>query len=187
MEVEEPEPGMMRTQDRPQTGWEDLDDVFEKGVRMPIPCRPGLSCISHAVQVALEKRQQAVAAGDATGEVRAWKLFLLLPFMLRRPIGEGRVRKEELSTRFDKFSDGQWGASSQMKLSVRSIESERPQVPRQETAETRGKAACQKTHMGEVSRARQYLTGAALAPRNDQTPQELQRRRDQEVVRPFVT
>ena len=39
--------------------------------------------------------------------------------------------------------------------------------------------------MGEVSRARQYLTGAALAPGNDQTLQELQRRRDQEVVRPL--
>ena len=83
------------------------------GVRMPIPCRPGLSCkgrFRHAVRVALEKRQLAVAVGDATGEVCAWKLFLLLPFMLlRRPVGEGRVGKEELSTRFDKFSEGQWG------------------------------------------------------------------------------
>ena len=58
-------------------------------------------------------------------------------------------------------------------------------VPRQETAETRGKAACQKIRMGEVSRARQHLTGATLAPGNDQTLQELQRRRDQEVVRPL--
>ena len=63
------------------------------------------------------QRQQAVAVGDATGEVRAWKLFLLLAFMLlHRPVGEGRVGKEELSNRFDKVSDGQWG-SSQMKLS----------------------------------------------------------------------
>ena len=119
-----------------------------------------------------------------TGEVRAWKLFLLLPFMLlRRPIGQGRVGKEELSIRFDKFSDGQWGLLAHEAL--KSIESERPRMPRQETAETRGKTACQKIRMGEVSRARQYLTGATLAPGNDQTLQELQRRRDQEVVRPL--
>ena len=114
MEVEEPEPGVMRTQDRPQTGWEDLDDVclrrvFECQFRVVQGCPAFLKGrFRHAVRVALEKRQQVVA-GDTTGEVRAWKLFLLLPFtLLRRPIGEGQVGKEELSTRFDKFSDCQW-------------------------------------------------------------------------------
>ena len=96
MEVEEPEPGM-RTQDRPQTGEEDLDDVclrrvFECRFHV-VHCCPAFfkGRFRHAVRVALETRQQAVAVGDATAEVRAWKLF---PFMLlRRPVGEGTSRE----------------------------------------------------------------------------------------------
>ena len=57
--------------------------VFEKGVRMLIPCRPGLSCISQKkVQTCFSRgfgKTSAVAVGDATGEGHAWKLFLLLP------------------------------------------------------------------------------------------------------------
>ena len=68
MEVEEPEPGVMRTQDRPQTGWEDLDDVclrrvFECRFRVVQGCPAFLrGRFRHAVRVALEKRQQEVAA-----------------------------------------------------------------------------------------------------------------------------
>ena len=37
----------------------------------------------------------------------AWKLFLLLPFMLlRRPLGRGRIGKSELTRRFDSFGAG---------------------------------------------------------------------------------
>ena len=104
----------MRTQARPQTGWEDLDDVclrrvFECRFRVLRGCPAFLKGrFRHAFRVALEKRQSAAAVGDATGEVRAWKLFLLLPFMLlRRPVGEGRVGKEGLSTRFGRLLEGQ--------------------------------------------------------------------------------
>ena len=58
--------------------------------------------------------------------------------------------------------------------------------------EERGKAARQKAQLGEITRARQCLTGAALAPGNDETFNELQGKRPQEVqqlpehVRNFV-
>ena len=61
-----------------------------------------------AARVALEARHNAVHNNDHTMEVRAWKLFLLLPFMLlRKARGVGKVGKDELSRRFDKFSEGQ--------------------------------------------------------------------------------
>ena len=42
-------------------------------------------------------------------EVRAWKLFFLLPFMLlRKGRGVGKVGTDELSRRFDNFSEGLW-------------------------------------------------------------------------------
>ena len=50
--------------------------------------------------------------------------------------------------------------------------------------ETRAKTACQRVRMGEVSRARQCLTGAALAPGTTETLAELQNKRPQEVLRP---
>ena len=45
----------------------------------------------------------------------------------------------------------------------------------------RADAACRKVQMGEVSRARQCLTGAALAPGSEATFTEMQSRRPQEV------
>ena len=49
--------------------------------------------------------------------------------------------------------------------------------------EERGKAARQKAQLGEITRARQCLTGTALAPGNDETFNELQGKRPQEVQR----
>ena len=61
-----------------------------------------------------------------------------------------------------------------------------PVKPRSEgalSAKQRGQKAAQKVLMGEITRARQCLTGAPLAPGNDDTFNELQRKRPQEVVR----
>ena len=44
----------------------------------------------------------------------------------------------------------------------------------------RGKAAQNRVERGQVFRARQELTGASLAPRNEDTVKELQRKRLQE-------
>ena len=61
-----------------------------------------------------------------------------------------------------------------------------PVKPRSEaplSSEHRGEKAAQKVWLGEITCARQCLTGAPLAPGNDNTFNELQRKRPQEVVR----
>ena len=50
-------------------------------------------------------------------------------------------------------------------------------------AERRALAACRKVQAGEVTRARQCLTGATVAPSTDETFRALQSRRPQEVQR----
>ena len=57
---------------------------------------------------------------------------------------------------------------------------QRPVTSEVEEQRRRGKAAQNRVELGQVSRARQELTGASLAPRNEDTMQELQRKRPQE-------
>ena len=130
--------------------------------------------------MALEARH-AVHNNDHTMEVRAWKLFFLLPFLLlRKARGVG---KDELSRRFDKFSEGQW--RTLFEEARRAVQMDCPRVASM-TPERMAQAACQKVRLGEVSRARQCLTGAALAPGNEDTFRALQDRRTQQVVRPLT-
>ena len=118
-------------------------------------------------------------------ECRAWKLFLLLPFMLlRRPLGRGRIGKSELTRRFDSFGAGRWDELLK-EAEAESSHSGTARVPRETTAEQNAKMACQKIRLGEVSRLKQCLTGAALAPGTAETFQNLQNKRPQEVVRPL--
>ena len=118
-----------------------------------------------------------------TKETQSWKLFCLLPFwLLRRPQSKGRVGKAELTKRFEQFDNGQWAKLHE--------EAERcvlgfPQRHHTMTNEERARAAEQCVQEGEVSRARQCLTGAALAPGTDATFQEMQRRRPQALARPL--
>ena len=56
-------------------------------------------------------------------------------------------------------------------------------TPIEDSLERRAEAAYQKVKLGEVSRARQCLTGAALAPGTDATFNMMQNRRPQEVIR----
>ena len=136
--------------------------------------------------MALEALQIAVSS-DETKECRAWKLFLLLPFMLlRRPMGRGRMGKSELMMkRFDSFAAGKWDELLK-EAETETSHSSTAGVPREMSIEQRAKMACQKTRMGEISWARQCLTGATLAPRTEETFQNLQNRRPQEVVRPLA-
>ena len=136
-----------------------------------------------AVRVALEARQEAAHGGDAEQECRAWKLFLLLPFLLlRRTTGQGRVGKAELFSRFEKFAAGQWEVLYQE--ASEATRADKPRVPVELTEVKRAQAACHKVRLGEVSRARQCLTGAALAEGTDHTFRLLQDRRPQVVSRP---
>ena len=134
------------------------------------------------LRMALEARSNAVQVHDRVMETRAWKLFCLLPYLLlRRPLGEQRVSKAELNSRFDDCAEGRLNALlRQMMTNVQeSLGRSTAMNP-----ETRAKTACQRVRMGEVSRARQCLTGAALAPGTRETLAELQNTRSQEVLRP---
>ena len=105
----EPQRGVQSPQ-RQETNCEVLDsvdvhEVFEMRFRVLQSCPHHLrGRFQHAARCALEARHQAVRAGDRVMELRAWKLFCLLPFWLfQRPQGQGRVGKAELCDRFDKF------------------------------------------------------------------------------------
>ena len=123
-------------------------------------------------------------AGDDVKEIRSWKMFCLLPFMLlRRPAGQGRVGKAELCRRFDQFSEGQWRRLHEEGFRHIRSESTRRTVSELPSNEQRGQAALQKVRLGEVSRARQCLVGAALAPGTEETLAEMQNKRPQVVFR----
>ena len=118
---------------------------------------------------------------DAVGEGRGWKLFcLLLVWLLRRGAGTHRVPKEELFRRFDLFTQGSWTDlmhQAQPSLNQRRV------APLVNDDHRRAEAACRKVQLGEVSCARQCVTGAILAPGTDTTLTEMQSKRPQEVLR----
>ena len=159
------------------TLWQMLDDidgdtVYHTRFNVLQSCPVHLKGrFRQATRTALEARHQAALAEDATQEIRVWKLFCVLPFwLLRRPHGGGRVGKVELSKRFDDFAAGSW---TQLH---RNAELDTPSPSRKHTTmtiEEKGRAVEQRVRMGEVSRARQCLTGAAVAPGNDTTFQDM--------------
>ena len=119
-------------------------------------------------------------AGDIMAEKRAsdWCRCLL-----HRPRGCGSVGRDELALRADRFARGQWFElleDAQSHVPVRP--GSNPQDQTQENAR-RGRAAQSRVERGQVSRARQELTGAALAPKTAETLRELQEKRPVAQVR----
>ena len=104
--------------------------------------------------------------GDTVGEERAWKAFALIPLMiLHRPKGVGSVGKQELLERANKFARGQWvelmeGARQSSSSTFLGKPTEGDDELRR-----RGLNACNRVKQGQVSRSRQELVGAALAPK----------------------
>ena len=121
------------------------------------------------MKVAMEAVHTAVEQRDPSTEARGWGLFSLWPFwLLRKPPSQGRVGKSELSERFEAFTRGHWGALHL--AAIRDASQTRvPETSGHQTPEQRARAACQKVRVGEVSRARQCLTGACLAPKCEET------------------
>ena len=79
------------------------------------------------------------------------------------------------------FANGRW--NDLIRQAVEEVSRSRPHrlvTSEVEEQRRRGKAAQNRVERGQVSRARQELTGASLAPRNEDTMQELQRKRPQE-------
>ena len=94
-----------------------------------------------ACRVALEALHVAVLEHNETRELRAWKLFSVLPFwLLFRPGSQGRVGRDELLRRFNLFKEGHWDRLHADATQVP------PHLPSQRilTPEQRAKAACQK-------------------------------------------
>ena len=172
------------------SSWDDVDGmcferVYDSRFRVLQSCPHHLrGRFRKACRQVLERRHEGVQAGDDVKETRSWKMFCLLPFMLlRRPAGEGRVGKAELCRRFDQFSEGQWKRLYEEGFrDIRSENTRRP-VSTLQSNEQRGQAALQKVRLGEVSRARQCLVGAALAPGTEETLAEMQNKRPQVVFR----
>ena len=160
----------------------NLTEVFERKFNVLQNCPHHVrGRFRHASRQALEARSDAVH--NDVGENRAWKLFCLLLFFLRGGRNE-RVSKAELCHRFRHV--WRWRVGNLFDEAIVST----PTVPLQahgtsstDTVEQRAKVALSKVQMGEVSRARQCLTGATIAAGTDATLQEMQSRRPQGVVR----
>ena len=59
--------------------------------------------------IALSERLRAKWENDVDGEIRAWKLFVLIPSMLlHRPRGAGSVGRSELAQWFEDYQQGRW-------------------------------------------------------------------------------
>ena len=150
----------------------------------------------HALTFALKQRRHAREQGDVEHEVLAWRLAGLLPVVLfHKTHGKNGVPMPTLHKRFEDFTQGRWTVLLQDALSS-AVTGKRASAADVSSAEhdnkRRAAAAERSVRLGEVSRARQCLTGAALAPGTDETFRGLQERRPKESgelgddVRSFV-
>ena len=175
------------------TLWEQVDsfsleDVFLRRVPMLKTCPHSMGGrLWECFPMALTERHRATMESDELVEIRAWELFALVPtLLLQRPRMTGAVGRSELSHRAEEFARGHWRALIEAALRDSPAQSRgRPERREAEERERRGKAAQARVQRGQVSRARQELTGAALAPKNEATLQELRARRPQEQVQPI--
>jgi len=117
---------------------------------------------------------RAGAQGDAEllaraelGVERCWALVLLLErLLLRTTATRGRAGEREFEERFRKFWSGEWDA---LLAEIAPRAPPRPRAPSTPTLDERGEAARHHCHLGEVSRARSRLDGAAIAPGDETT------------------
>ena len=160
--------------------WEELDrfsmEIFRTRVPMLKSCPHFLrGRLRESFQVALREKHRAKMVQNEQVEIRAWKLFGLVPLMLmHRPRGTGAVDRSELCHRVDEFARGH--CSKLVNDALRNCPHQAsPRAERSELEEQvrRGKAAQERVHCGQVSRARQELIGATLGPKNAATLQEL--------------
>ena len=121
-----------------------------------------------AMRFSMEEVLRSKRVHDIEAEVRAWKLFLMLPRMLLfRPTRGGKVSKGHLMERLDLFSNGQWAQliarSSQISQEVVSISTRRRRRETGSDLERRAARAEQLAALGELSAGRQALEVRTLA------------------------
>ena len=133
---------------------------------------------------ALRERQRARLVQDSQAEERAWKLFGLVPVMLsHRPRGTGSVGKDEVMSRADNFARGRWSEllnSARETYEFRSVNKEKNDA---QELQRRGRATLGRVRQGQLSKARNELPGADLAPKTLDTLAQLQERRPQVRVK----
>ena len=83
----------------------------------------------------------------------------------------------------DLFNNGQWSELVNDVVAQQCRESQANQYAQEDEQVKRGMAAQSKIQLGQVSRVRQALTGAELAPKTEETFQLLQGRRPQAQIR----
>ena len=134
--------------------------------------------------IALSERLRAKLENDVDGEIRAWKLFVLIPsVLLHRPRGAGSVGRSELAQWFEDYQQGRWADLVRRGLGTVDEHRSKSHSTDESEEQRRGRAALKRVQQGQVSRARQELTGAPLAPRDENTLNELRRRRPQGRLR----
>ena len=155
----------------PPESWEQLDEVDvvlgKNSHDKELSTFSSRDVLRQCWAVALRERHRARQVHDNAAEERAWKLFGLVPVMLlHRPRGSGSVGRDELAQRADDFARGHWIALlHNARLSVVEGRGRIAKSKAQEQAR-RGRAALSRVQQGQVSRARQELTGADLAQRH---------------------
>ena len=111
----------------------------------------------------------------------SWKLLLLIPRMLLRPTAvAGSEGKRIFSARMDRFERGDWeGLLREARGETNLKDAPRKRDELQE--------AVAMVRIGELSRARMFLTSAGLAPGNNDTLAELRdpALRPRELTRPL--
>ena len=154
--------------------WESLDtidckELFLKKISMLKSCPSFLrgklrECFSFAL------RQRGKTAGDDQAELRGWKLFAVIPVvLLHKTHGIGSVGRDEFAHRVEDFTSGRW---TQLMAQAKQHSHQEWRVQAHTTEEDqqqRSMASMAKIRMGQVSGARQCLTGASLAPKTDDT------------------
>ena len=137
-------------------------------------------CWNHALRERCRARQE----GDFVAEVRAWKLFCLVPMMiLYKPRSVGSVGRDELAKRIQDFEEGRWVQLLEAAFDFEQAVRRSSQCTEEEQMVRRGQAAQSRVERGQVSRARHELTGAPLAPKNEETLAQLRRQRPQEQIK----
>ncbi|MEC7231521.1 MAG: hypothetical protein VXW31_01135, partial [Planctomycetota bacterium] len=157
----------------PRQAWEamaalDYDGELEYHVpTLREPPRFFRTTLRRAYAVSLRERAR-------TGSAASWALFdLTSRMLLRRTQHQGKRGEAEFHERAARFFAGDWQELLTEARAQAVTRHPRRQLSPEEEARRRRAQACQQVRMGEVSRARQALLAAELAPGTEETLTEL--------------
>ena len=125
-----------------------------------------------ACSLALERALESSA--DRVRNARAWKLLLLLPRMLlQRSEVTGKAGKFVFEERYRQFATGDWNSLVDAARTAPGRKQQRKELSEQEELQATLREAVRLVRLGELSKARQALLAAKLAPGTDETLNKL--------------